>query len=200
MGAEVTFRGSSHVQREKKPLTPICELGVSESGVGESGSVGRVSSRAGPRGRWGGCQKTILSKEGAIVLGAAPHFQPHRNFSLNILACRQTRTAPLYQPAPRGTCAPNRTMAPKHQRTDEPPARPRRAAAPQPSARAQQAHRTAGRGAATNEAGSYGAAASSSGAMAGCAVGSPSLSHVLSVHVAHSLSTSCRRLLLLPAR
>ena len=50
-----------------RALTPMCELGVSGSGVGESGSsVGRVSSRAGrPRGRWGGCQKTILSKEEA---------------------------------------------------------------------------------------------------------------------------------------
>ena len=45
-----------------RALTPLCELGVSGSGVGESRSVGRVSSRAGPRGRWGGCQKTILSK------------------------------------------------------------------------------------------------------------------------------------------
>ena len=44
-----------------RALTPMRELEVSGSGVGESGSVGRVSSRAGPRGRWGGCQNTILS-------------------------------------------------------------------------------------------------------------------------------------------
>ena len=47
----------------------MCELGVSGSGVGESGSVGRVSSRAGPRGRWGGCQKTILPKSSNRTAG-----------------------------------------------------------------------------------------------------------------------------------
>ena len=46
-----------------RALTPLCELGVSGSGVGESGSVGRVSSRAGPRGRWGGCQKTLVGAQ-----------------------------------------------------------------------------------------------------------------------------------------
>ena len=45
-----------------RALTPMCELGVSGSGVGESGSVGRVncrvSSRAGPRaGPLGGLSK-----------------------------------------------------------------------------------------------------------------------------------------------
>ena len=58
----------------------MCELGVSGSGVGESGSVGRVSSRAGPprtAGPLGGLSKndslkTILSKKGQLERTAVP--------------------------------------------------------------------------------------------------------------------------------
>ena len=48
-----------------RALTPMCELGVSGSGVGESGSVGRVSSRARVRvlrGAVGGVVKKRFSQ------------------------------------------------------------------------------------------------------------------------------------------
>ena len=57
-----------------RALTPLCELGVSGSGVGESGSVGRVSSRAS-RVRFrgavgGGVKKRFSQKELVRVRGA----------------------------------------------------------------------------------------------------------------------------------
>ena len=42
---------------------------MSGSGVGESGSVGRVSSRAGPRGRWGGLSKNDSLKNRPMYHG-----------------------------------------------------------------------------------------------------------------------------------